>query len=78
MQKLNTEVPIKISGNSRLGDIRHNYADIFKSYKILGYQPQWSFEEDITEFVKWVNLQEVQVDTYESSISELKSRGLFK
>lgn len=72
------DVPITISGNYRLGDIRHNYADITLARKILGYEPMWSFEEGIAEFVKWVNQQDVQKDKYDESIKEMKSKGLYK
>jgi nucleoside-diphosphate-sugar epimerase len=29
---------------ARAGDIRHSYADISKAQRVLGYQPQFSFE----------------------------------
>lgn len=32
---------------SRAGDIKHSYADIDKARKILGYDPEWSFEKGI-------------------------------
>ena len=72
------EVPITISGNYRLGDIRHNYADITLARDILGFAPQWSFSDGIAEFAKWVNQQEVQKDRYEASIEEMKQKGLYK
>lgn len=78
MNKYGVEVPIKVTGNFRLGDIRHNYADITKITTILGFQPKWNFEDGISEFAKWVNLQEVQQDKYDQSIEELKSKGLYK
>ena len=72
------EVPITISGNYRLGDIRHNYADITKARTLLGFEPKWSFEKGIEEFCKWVDGQPVQEDKYESSIEEMKKKGLYK
>ena len=36
------QVPITISGNYRLGDIRHNYADITKARQLLGFEPKVS------------------------------------
>ena len=77
-EKYGMNVPISVSGNYRLGDIRHNYADITLARKILGYEPRWSFAEGITKFCNWVNLQEIQEDKYESSIEEMKSKGLYK
>lgn len=73
-----SEVPIKISGNYRLGDIRHNYADISKAKKELGFEPLWSFDSGISSFTKWVNTQIINGDQYEDSIEEMKRKGLFK
>ena len=72
------EVPINISGNYRLGDIRHNYADISLARQILGFEPKWGFAKGIVEFCKWVNSQEVYEDKYVSSIEEMKLKGLYK
>lgn len=73
-----SEVIIKISGNFRLGDIRHNFADISKIEKLLGYKPKYSFEKGMEEFVKWVNKQPIEKDDYENSILEMKEKGLYK
>ncbi|ALL08624.1 epimerase [Pedobacter sp. PACM 27299] len=74
----NISVPITISGNYRLGDIRHNFADLTKIKEKLGFEPKVSFEEGIYLFAKWVDSQEVESDMYERSIEELKVRGLYK
>lgn len=77
-EKYDVTVPITVSGNYRLGDIRHNYADISSAHKILGFQPKWSFSEGIGKFTEWVNQQDVQEDNYENSIEEMKRKGLYK
>lgn len=77
-EKYGIDVPIKVSGNYRLGDIRHNNADISLAKKILGFEPKWSFSDGIAEFAKWVNQQEVQEDRYDASIEEMKLKGLYK
>lgn len=74
----NIDVPINISGNYRIGDIRHNYADITKAKTLLGFEPKWSFENGIKQFCKWVKEQPIQKDMYESSIEEMKGKGLYK
>lgn len=76
--KYGVKVPITISGNYRLGDIRHNYADISLARKILGFEPKWTFERGIEQFTRWVNEQEVQEDNYEASIAEMRAKGLYK
>lgn len=79
-EKYGIDVPVNISGNYRLGDIRHNYADISLARKILGFEPKWKFADGIAQFVKWVNQQGIleQMDKYEQSIIEMKRKGLFK
>ena len=72
-----SDAGITISGNYRLGDIRHNYADLSK-VKSIGFEPQVCFEEGIEKFIAWVKQQEVQQDTYEHSIKEMKEKGLLK
>lgn len=76
--KYGIQVPISISGNYRLGDIRHNYADITAAKEILGFNPKWSLSDGIAQFTKWVDQQEVQEDNYEASIAEMKVKGLYK
>lgn len=60
-----------------MGDIRHNYADIAKIKKILGFEPQVNFKEGLKRFVNWVGHQEVKNDLYKNSINEMKDKGLF-
>ena len=72
------EVPITISGNYRLGDIRHNFADLTKINSTLGFEPKFSFEQGLQQFTDWVNTQEVQEDKYQKSIDEMKAKGLYK
>ena len=72
------DVPVTISGNYRLGDIRHNYADLTKIKNKLGFEPQFSFEQGLKQFTNWVDKQEVQQDNYAKSIEEMKAKGLYK
>lgn len=72
------EVPLTVSGNYRLGDIRHNFADITKARKLLGFEPRWTFDKGIEQFCNWVNAQPIQQDNYEASIEEMKQKGLYK
>ena len=71
-------MPVTVTGNYRLGDIRHNFADITLAREILGFEPKWTFSDGISEFVKWVNLQQIQEDSYDKSIVEMKKKGLYK
>ena len=78
IKKYGVKVPVVVSGNYRLGDIRHNYADIGLAKELLCFEPKWSFEAGIEKFTVWVNEQEIHKDNYEASIKEMKQKGLFK
>lgn len=73
-----TDVPLVISGNYRLGDIRHNFADISLAKEKLGYSPKWDFDSGLKQFTDWVNTQDILSDGYEKSLEEMKSKGMFK
>lgn len=77
-EKYGIQVPITVSGNYRLGDIRHNLADITVAQKRLGFEPKWTFPEGIERFTQWVSQQEIQKDNYEISITEMRKKGLYK
>lgn len=42
-----------IFGPERKGDIRHSNADISKARKLLGYDPEWSFEWGMQAAIGW-------------------------
>ena len=71
-------VSVNVTGNFRMGDIRHNYADLTKIRKDLNFRPEYQFEQGMSKFVEWVNSQEVEESKYLNSIKELKERGLLK
>lgn len=72
------EVPIRVSGSYRLGDIRDNYADLGKITSMLDFRPTVDFSEGIQLFAEWVDKQDVQADNYEKSIQEMEMKGLYK
>ena len=74
----NTEINILINGKYRLGDIRHNYADLTKINHFLGFSPKYDFQKGISDFVSWVKTQKIMKDKYQSSIIELEQKGLIK
>tara|TARA_B100001939_G_C16944701_1_gene619759 strand:- start:3469 stop:4599 length:1131 start_codon:yes stop_codon:yes gene_type:complete len=69
---------INITGKYRLGDIRHNYADLTQAKKILGFYPKYNFVYGLENFTNWVKKQKIEKDMYKSSEKELKNKGLLK
>jgi dTDP-L-rhamnose 4-epimerase len=77
-EKYGSTVELNISGNYRLGDIRHNYADIEKIKTYFGFEPKVDFPTGITNFTNWVNEQEIETSLFQNSMNEMKSKGLLK
>lgn len=75
---LESKSNIEIGGHYRLGDIRHNVADISLAKELLNFEPHYNFDTGIAEFVKWVKTQSLAEDKYDKSIEELKETGLYK
>ncbi|WP_292008492.1 NAD-dependent epimerase/dehydratase family protein [Chryseobacterium sp.] len=69
---------VNISGQFRLGDIRHNFADISKIKSILNFHPKISFEEGMSKFTQWVLQQDIKDIKLNESLEEMKVKGLLK
>jgi dTDP-L-rhamnose 4-epimerase len=71
-----------VSGQYRLGDIRHNYADISAIKRALGFSPKVPLNDGIARFVRWVETQPIAEDGAEDGLDranrELIERGLMK
>lgn len=69
-------VETKVTGQFRVGDIRHNYADIGRARELLGFEPQISLEEGLGRFCAWAASQPVYGDKLDQATAELKAKGL--
>lgn len=75
---LGSDISLDISGKFRIGDIRHNYADIKKAQDLLGFQPRVSIDEGLLRFVEWAKSQDILPDLYSESLQEMKEKGLYR
>jgi dTDP-L-rhamnose 4-epimerase len=67
---------ISITGDFRVGDIRHNWADLQLIQKFLpDWQPQ-ALSVGLEKFVTWANNQEIYEDKSKMAAQELKQRNL--
>jgi len=73
-----TQVPTTVTGNYRLGDIRHNVADISVLRDVLGYEPATDFRTGVSQFAQWALSEPVEESGYERSLKEMASRSLLK
>ncbi|WP_437524802.1 NAD-dependent epimerase/dehydratase family protein [Sorangium sp. So ce726] len=65
----------EIVGKSRLGDVRHCFADISAAQQKIGYAPRVSLEEGLRDLADWLEGQ-VAKDAVAQARAELESRGL--
>jgi dTDP-L-rhamnose 4-epimerase len=65
----------EIAGRYRRGDIRHCFADIGRIRERLGFAPQVSFEDGISDLIGWLREQEV-VDKFDVVNRELRAKDL--
>jgi len=75
---LNGNSKIKVSGQFRAGDIRHNVADLKKVSGLLEFRPRILFNDGMRRFTDWLRGQDIGPDLYETSLQELKTKGLLK
>lgn len=70
-----SDIQPHITGQYRVGDIRHCFADISKARRILSYEPRVSLDDGLGELAEWLATQDAQ-DRVDEMCSELSGRGL--
>lgn len=65
----------EITGQYRVGDIRHCYADITRAREVLGYRPAVSLDAGLAELAQWLEGQAAE-DRVSQAREELAARGL--
>ena len=68
-------IQAEVTGNYRVGDIRHCFADITLARRVLGYQPGMPLEQGLIELASWLAGQ-VAYDRVAEARAELAARGL--
>ncbi|HEY5098706.1 MAG TPA: NAD-dependent epimerase/dehydratase family protein [Gaiellaceae bacterium] len=72
---LGKEIAPEVTGEFRVGDIRHCFADVSLARETLGFEPQVSLDEGIAELAEWLAGQ-TAVDRVDEAAAELARRGL--
>ncbi len=76
VQAAGFDVPIEVTGQFRVGDIRHNFADISAAREGLGFTPQIDLPTGLGRFCAWAAGQPVYQDGLDAATAELKAKGL--
>ncbi len=69
-------VPVSVTGQYRVGDIRHCFADIGRLQRLLGVRPRVSLKSGIERFCAWAGGQPVHADRLDAATDELRRKGL--
>ncbi|WP_120716812.1 NAD-dependent epimerase/dehydratase family protein [Tsuneonella amylolytica] len=69
-------VPVSVTGEYRVGDIRHCYADLGNARKYLGFDPQVDLAQGLMRFCAWAEGQPTFADRSEKAMAELRERKL--
>jgi len=72
---LGKDIAPEVTGEFRVGDIRHCFADIALARETLGYEPQVALDDGIAELAEWLAGQ-TAVDRVDEAAAELAKRGL--
>jgi dTDP-L-rhamnose 4-epimerase len=73
---MGSDVAPHVTGEYRIGDIRHNFADISRLEQVLGFRPAIAIDEGMRRFAEWVQSQPVPEDLLDRANAELKARRL--
>lgn len=78
MNALGIDVPLRVTAEYRIGDIRHNIADISRFSTLLPGGPQVTLSEGLALFAKWVNTQPLPEDRLDDANKLLRDKNLMK
>jgi len=76
VDKLQGKVRPSVTGQYRLGDIRHCYADLSNASTLLGFVPEIGIEKGLEQFVEWVLSQPLHDDGLDKANEELRRRRM--
>jgi dTDP-L-rhamnose 4-epimerase len=71
-------INLNVTAEYRIGDIRHNIADISKLNNILSCNPTVDLATGLERFVSWVKTEPLPDDKSEIANAELLARNLMK
>jgi dTDP-L-rhamnose 4-epimerase len=72
---LGKDIEPVVTGDHRVGDIRHCYADVGRARERLGFRPEVPFDAGLEQLAAWLSDQ-VAVDQVDHARGELLARGL--
>ena len=74
-EALGSPLEPEVSGEFRIGDIRHCFADVSLASELLGFEARWSLDDMLPELAAWVEEQSVE-ERGDEAVADLRARGL--
>ena len=78
MAALEINVPLRVTSEYRIGDIRHNIADISRFCTLLPGGPRISLAEGLARFASWVKTEPLPDDSLDAANQLLREKKLMK
>ena len=75
-QLMGSTIEPEVTGQYRVGDIRHNFADVSQLERVTGFRPAISLQTGMKRFSDWVSSQPVPRDLLDQANAELRARKL--
>jgi dTDP-L-rhamnose 4-epimerase len=75
-QTMGSDIAPHVTGEYRVGDIRHNFADVTLLGEVTGFRPRISLEDGMKRFCDWVRTQPIPQNLLDRANAELKARKL--
>lgn len=72
-----SSIKADISMQFRKGDIRHCFADTSKAYQLMGFSPEVTWEDGLSELISWAK-NSPSTDRFSQATEELASYGLIE
>ena len=76
LQAAGLDVPVRVTGQFRVGDIRHCWADLGLAKRLLGFEPRVTLDEGLRRFCAWAEGEPVHEDRSGVATAELLGKGL--
>jgi dTDP-L-rhamnose 4-epimerase len=67
---------LRITGEYRIGDIRHNRADVSRLHEKLTLRPEVSLEAGLARLASWILTQPLPEDRLDQANAEMRQRGM--